>query len=56
MIMIGLIGLILANQRHRRAVKALRHRCPELPAPGAGVMAMSIRLLGMLALTSALLR
>jgi len=56
MIMIGLIGLILANQQQRRAVKALRDRCPELPAPVAGVMAMSIGLLGLLALTSALLR
>ena len=31
MITIGLVGLILANWQERRAVKALRERCPELP-------------------------
>jgi hypothetical protein len=30
MIVIGLVGLILANLQQRRAVEALRKRCPEL--------------------------
>ena len=34
MIIIGLVGLILANRQERRALKALRERCPELPTPG----------------------
>jgi hypothetical protein len=48
--------LILANWQERRAVKALRERCPELPQSISGVMAMLIALLGVLALISALLR
>ena len=56
MITIGLVGLILANLQQRRAVKALRERCPELPAPVSGVMAVLIALLGVLALIGALLR
>jgi putative membrane protein len=46
MILIGLIGLILANLQQRRAVQALRKRCPELRKPAAGVMAMMIAVLG----------
>jgi putative membrane protein len=56
MIVIGLVGLILANLQQRRAVQALRKRCPELPKPVAGVMAMMIAFLGVLALIGALLR
>ena len=56
MIVIGLVGLILANLQQRRAVKALRKRCPELPTPVANVMAVLIALLGVLALIGALLR
>ena len=56
MITIGLVGLILANWQERRAMKALRARCPELPQSISGVMAMLIALLGVLALISALLR
>jgi putative membrane protein len=56
MILIGLIGLILANRQQRRAVKALRERCPELPSPVAGIMSGMIALLGVLALVGALLR
>ena len=33
MITIGLVGLILANWQQRRAVKALRERCPNYPRP-----------------------
>jgi putative membrane protein len=56
MITIGLVGLILTNWQERRAMKALRVRCPELPQSTSGVMAMLIALLGVLALISALLR
>jgi putative membrane protein len=56
MIAIGLVGLILANWQERRALKALRERCPELPQSIAGVMALLITLFGVLALIGALLR
>ena len=56
MISIGLVGLILANWQERRALKALRERCPELPTPIAGVMTVLIALLGVLALIGAILR
>ena len=56
MIVIGLVGLILANRQNRRAVKALRERCPELPIPVAGVMTVLIALVGVLALIGAILR
>jgi putative membrane protein len=55
MIVIGLVSLILADQQDRRAVKALRGRCPELPTPVAGVMTVLIALLGVLALVAAML-
>jgi putative membrane protein len=56
MIVIGLVSLILADWQERRALKALRQRCPELPTPIAGVMTVLIALLGVLALIGALLR
>ena len=56
MISIGLVGLILANWQERRAMKALRKRCPELPRSIAGVMALLIALFGVLAMIGALLR
>jgi inner membrane protein YidH len=56
MIVIGLISLILADWQERRALKVLRERCPELPAPVSGVMAVLIALLGVLALIGAILR
>jgi len=56
MIVIGLVGLILANWQQRRAVRALRKRCPELPTPVAGIMSGMIALLGVLAFLGALLR
>jgi len=56
MIAIGLISLILADWQERRALKALRERCPQLPAPIAGVVAVLIALLGVLAFIGALLR
>jgi putative membrane protein len=56
MIAIGLISLILADWQERRALKALRERCPELPTPIAGTVAVLIALLGVLALIGAILR
>jgi hypothetical protein len=56
MISIGLVGLILAHLQERRALKSLRERCPELPAPISGVMAVLITLLGVLALIGIILR
>jgi putative membrane protein len=56
MIAIGLISLILADWQERRALKALRKRCPQLPVPIAGVVAVLIALLGVLAFIGALLR
>jgi len=56
MISIGLVGLILASWQERRALKALRERCPELPRSISGVMALLITLFGVLALIAALLR
>ena len=56
MITIGLVGLILANRQERRALQALRKRCPGLPKPVAGIMAVMIAFLGVLALIGALVR
>ena len=56
MITIGLVCLILANWQERRAVKALRERCPDLPTSVSVVMAALIALLGVMALIGALLR
>jgi putative membrane protein len=56
MISIGLASLILADRQERRALKALRERCLELPRPIAGVVAVLIALLGVLALIGAILR
>jgi putative membrane protein len=56
MIAIGLFSLILADWQERRALKALRERCPELPTPIAGIVAVLIALLGVLALIGAIVR
>ena len=56
MIVIGLVGLILANLQQRRAVQSLRKRCPDLPKPVVGVMAMMIAFLGVLALIGTFVR
>jgi putative membrane protein len=56
MIGIGLLSLVLADRQERRALKVLRERCPELPTPIAGVIAVLIALLGVLALVGAILR
>jgi inner membrane protein YidH len=56
MIAIGLVSLILADWQERRALKALRERCRELPPSISGMIAVLIALLGVLALIGAILR
>ena len=56
MIASGLVALALATVQHRRALKALHERCPDLPPSLAGVTAAFIALLGILALLGAILR
>lgn len=56
MIAIGLISLALANLQHRRSLQALRRECPDLPRSVAGVAALLIMGLGIVALLVALLR
>jgi len=55
MISIGLIALVFANAQHRRALRTLRARCPDLPVSTAGATAVVIMLLGVLAFAVALL-
>jgi inner membrane protein YidH len=54
MIAIGLLSLILADRQERQALKALRERCPGLPTPIAGIVALLIAVLGVLALIGAI--
>jgi putative membrane protein len=56
MIGMGLVALALATMQHRRALRAMHERCPELPPSLAGVMAAFFALLGILALFSVILR
>src|SRR6516225_6269749 len=39
MVAVGLIALLLASAQHRKAVKAIRVRCPGLPVSHAGILA-----------------
>ena len=56
MIGTGLVALALATMQHRRALKVMHGRCPELPPSLAGVMAAFFALVGILALLSVILR
>jgi len=56
MIVIGLVAMMLARIQHRRALKLLRERCPDLPPSVAGITEGFIALLGILALLGAILR
>lgn len=56
MVVIALIALTLATWHHQRAVKLLRRRWPDLPAPMAHVLAGMIAFLGVLVLVADLLR
>src|SRR5262245_41543523 len=46
MIATGLVALALATVQHRRALKVMHERCPDLPPSLAGVLAAFIALLG----------
>lgn len=52
----GLVVLVLSDLQHRRAMKAIRARCPGLPPSLAGVTAAFIAFLGILALFGAIFR
>ena len=56
MVVIALIGLTVASWRQQRAVKLLRCRWPDLPAPMGHVMAGMVAFLGVLALVADLIR
>ncbi len=56
MVAIGLVSLILASIQHRQAMAALRRQCPGLPMSHAGVLAVFVAGLGILALGGAFLR
>lgn len=55
MISIGLVALLLANVRHRDALKALRAQSPDIPTSTAGPTAVLIMLLGVVAFIFALI-
>jgi putative membrane protein len=56
MVAIGLFSLTLATLQHRRAMTAIRRQCPGLPISHAGVLAVLLAGLGVVALVGALLR
>lgn len=56
MVVIALIALTLASWRQQRAVKLLRRRYPDLPAPIGHLMAGMIAFLGVLVLVADLIR
>jgi putative membrane protein len=56
MVAIGVTALVLASVQHWRAMKLMRVRCPGLPESLAGVIAVLLALLGLLALSGLLLR
>ena len=55
MIAIGLVSLVLANIQHYRALKTLRAECPGLPSSTAGLTAVTVMILGILAFLAALI-
>jgi inner membrane protein YidH len=56
MIAIGLTALTLASVQHRRIMKSMRQECPSLPMSQAGILAVLLALLGILAFIGAILR
>ena len=56
MVVIALISLALATWRQQRAVRLLRRRWPDLPAPIGHVIAAMIAFLGILVLVADLIR
>jgi putative membrane protein len=56
MVAVGLVALTCASVQHRKAIKAIRSRCPGLPLSHAGVLADLLAGLGIVALIAAFLR
>ena len=56
MIAIGVVGLAIATLQQTRELHALRTQCPGLPRPVSWVAAVILTLIGILALTSAMVR
>jgi putative membrane protein len=56
MVAIGLVFLVLASLQHWRAMKTLRRQYPDLPTSQAGVLAVLLAGLGIIALVGAILR
>ena len=56
MISIGIVALLLATLQHRRDMKALRAKHPEVPPSLATVLAALISLLGIAALFAVIFR
>ena len=56
MIAMGIVGLAIATLQQTLALRALRAQCPGLPRPVSWVVAVLLALLGLLALTGALIR
>jgi putative membrane protein len=56
MIAIGLIALALASVQHYRAIRVLRRHSPSLPVSLAGVTAVLLALLGILAFVGTVVR
>jgi uncharacterized membrane protein YidH (DUF202 family) len=55
-IAVGLVALALANTQHRKAMKAIRRRCPGLPVSQAGILADLLAGVGLVTLVAAFLR
>ena len=56
MIAIGVVGLAIATLQQTLVLRALRARCPGLPRPVSWVAAVVLTLIGILALTGAIVR
>ena len=56
MIVIGVVGLAVATLQQTRELLALRAQCPGLPRPVAWVTAVVLTVIGLLALTGAIVR
>jgi putative membrane protein len=56
MVAIGLTSLVLAIAQHRRAERDIRRQCPGLPRSYAGVLAIVLAGLGIVALCGTFLR
>lgn len=56
MIGMGLVSLVMGTYQHWHALRALRTKCPDLPRSTSWVTALLLTLLGLAAMTGALIR